>query len=632
MSKIKTGFGISVSVLALILAGPAASAPRTDWPSANHDNSSVRYSPLSQVNAGNVKNLAQAWIYHLKPGDFTGRLRYDESIPIVIGNTLYHGSPYGEVIAFNATTGDVKWQFKLPNDDTPAKRGISYWPGTGTIPPQIIFGTESGLLYSLNAADGTIRAGFGNNGSLDVKTADVMNGFKVPYNILQAPAIYKNLIIIGAGTGEGPGGSEGGAGPAGDTRAFDARTGQLVWTFHTVPRPGEIGYDSWDEPESTIARSGVNTWGYFSVDDARGILYMPLGAPNNDRVGIDRPGNGLFGSSVVAVNADTGKYIWHFQMTHHDAWDYDAPEAPLLVNIRHGGKTIPAVIAMNKASLLFTLDRVTGKPIFPIEERPVPASDVPGEKMSPTQPFPSKPRPLGQHTVSRDNLYKGDPTLQAYCEHMVDDNHMKLGGPYMPIGNNQYSMSPPGPAGGVNFWGGTFDPKLNLFVTNVSNVLQPMRLVRGPDGNWRNQGPLAGLRRFGDAEHHLLCGPTPWGELVAVNMNTGDVVYDKSVGVSDMLAPPYRNTGRPTGSGAFTTAGGLTFLGGTDDNRFRAFRTATGQQVWETKIDSSIEDSPISYQGSDGRQYIAAVATGGGIGTADTTVTGDELIVWALPK
>jgi quinoprotein glucose dehydrogenase len=193
-------------------------------------------------------------------------------------------------------------------------------------------------------------------------------------------------------------------------------------------------------------------------------------------------------------------------------------------------------------------------------------------------------------------------------------------------------MSPPGPAGGVNFWGGTFDPRLNLFVTNVSNVMQPMRLVRGPDGSWRNQGPLAGLRRFGDAEHHLLCGPTPWGELIAVNMNTGDVVYDKSVGVSEMLAPQYQNTGRPTGSGAFTTAGGLTFLGGTDDNRFRAFKTATGQQVWETKLTSSIEDSPITYQAADGRQFIAAAATGGGIGTADTTVTGDELIVWALPK
>ena len=636
MPKIKHLLGFSVSILALTMvingaAHAVTGAPRTDWPAVNHDNSAVRYSPLTQVNPGNVRNLRPVWIYHLRPNDFTGGLRYDESIPIVIGNTLYLGSPYGEVIALNATTGDVKWKFKLPNNDIPAKRGIAYWPGDGPIKPQIVFGTGSGLLYELNAADGTINAQFAANGVLDVKTPEIMNGFR-GYSILQAPAVYKNLLVIGSGTGEGPGGSEGGAGPAGDTRAFDARTGKLVWTFHTVPRPGEVGYGSWEEPESTIMRSGVNTWGYFSVDEARHILFMPLGAPNNDRVGIDRPGNGLFGSSVVAVNADTGAYLWHFQMVHHDAWDYDAPQAPLLVDIRHGGKTIPVVLAMNKASLLFTLDRVTGKPVFPIEERPVPASDVPGEKMSPTQPFPVKPRPIGQHTVSRDNLYKGDPTLQSYCEHMVDDNHMKLGGPFLPIANNQYSVSPPGPAGGVNYWGGTFDPKRNLFVTNVSNVFQPMRLVQGPDGSWRNQGPLAGLRRFGDVEHHLLCGPAPWGELVAVNMNTGDVVYDKSLGVSDMLAPPYQNTGRPGGSGAFTTASGLTFIGATDDNRFRAFNTATGEKVWETKLESSIEDSPITYQAADGRQFIAAVATGGGIGTVTTEANGDELIVWALPK
>lgn len=635
MSKIKKALGLSISVAAMTLAAGSAlgQAARTDWPSANHDNTSVRYSPLTQVNPTNVKNLKVEWTYHIKPADWKGRLQYDESIPIVIGNTMYLGTPYGEIIALNASTGKEIWKFRLPNDDTPAKRGIAYWGGAGSIKPQIVFGTNDGLLYELDAATGKVsNTGFGNGGTVDVKTPEIMNGFKVPYGILQAPSIYKNLIITGAGTGEGPGGSAGGAGPSGDTRAWDARTGKLVWTFHTVPHEGEVGYDSWDNPESTVARSGVNVWGYMSVDEKRGIVYMPLGAPNNDRIGIDRPGNGLFGSSVVAVDANTGKYIWHFQLVHHDAWDYDAPEAPLLVDIRHGGKTIPAVLAMDKAALLFTLDRTTGKPIFPVEERPVPASDIPGEKMSPTQPFPTKPEPIGQHTVSRDNLYKGEPQLQAYCEKMVDDNHMKLGGPFMPIAKEQYSISPPGPAGGVNFWGGTFDPKNNLFITNVSNVFQPMRLTQRPDGTWANQGPLAGLRRFGDIDRHLLCGPTPWGELVAVNMDTGETVYKKSVGVSDMLAPQYQNTGRPTGSGAFTTASGLTFLGGTDDKRFRAFRTTTGEQVWETKIDASIEDSPITYRGADGRQIIAAVATGGGIGTATTDVEGDTLYAWALPK
>ena len=240
----------------------------------------------------------------------------------------------------------------------------------------------------------------------------MQTGNNVPYSLLSSATIYKNLIIIGAGTGEGAGGSNAGSGPAGDTRAFDARTGKIVWTFHTVPRPGELGYETWEENSAKL-RSGVNVWGYTSLDEERGILYMPLGAPNNDRVGIDRPGNNLFSSSVVAVDANTGKYLWHFQLVHHDIWDYDTQSAPLLIDLQRNGTTVPALIIVNKTGLMFTLNRVTGKPIFDIVERPVPKSDLPGEHTSPTQPFPVKPPPLTQNTVSRDNLYKGEPQHQS---------------------------------------------------------------------------------------------------------------------------------------------------------------------------------------------------------------------------
>ena len=441
--------------------------------------------------------------------------------------------------------------------------------------------------------------------------------------------IYKNLIITDAGTGEGPGGSRAGSGPAGDTRAWDATTGKLVWTFHTVPRSGEFGYDTWSG-ESAKNRSGVNVWGYMSLDAARGILYMPLGAPNNDRVGIDRPGNNLFSSSVVAVDANTGKYLWHFQLVHHDIWDYDAQSAPLVVDLQRGGQTIPALLVVNKTGLLFTLNRVTGKPIFDVVERPVQKSDVPGEQASPTQPFPVKPEPLAQTMLSRDNLYKGEPEHQAYCERMVDDNNMKLGGLYMPIARERYSVSPPGPQGGINFWGPAYDPRLHLFVSNTTNLFQPMRLVQQPDGSWINAGPLAGLRRFGDPDRRLPCGPTPWGELVAVNMDTGDIAYRKTLGVSDMLPQAHQNTGRPSTGGVILTASGLTFVGGTDDFRFRAFATATGEKLWEIKLPSSIEATPITYTGSDGRQFVAVVATGGSL--TGSEVTNDEIITFALPK
>ena len=632
MARFTSRLALGVAFAALLGATGGAQVPpnATGWSASNYNESANRYSPLDQITAANVATLQPAWRFHLKPAGYTDPLKVDEAIPVVIGNTMYIASPYGAIHALDATTGVEKWKFQLPNHDVPSKRGLAYWPGGNGAQPQIIFGGASGGMYSINASNGALNDAFGKNGVVNLKTPEVMQtGMGAGYSLLSSPSIYKDLIITGAGTGEGPGGSNGGTGPAGDTRAWDARTGKLVWTFHTVPRPGEFGYDSWGG-DSAKNRSGVNVWGYTSLDVERGILYMPLGAPNNDRVGTDRPGNNLFSSSVVAVDATTGKYLWHFQLVHHDVWDYDTQSAPLVVDLVRNGTTIPALIMVNKTGLVFTLNRVTGKPIFDVVERPVPESDVPGELTSPTQPFPVKPEPLTQMTISRDHLYKGEPQHQSYCEHMVDDNNIKLGGPYMPIALNQYSISPPGPQGGINFWGGSYDPKLHLFVSNTTNLFQPMRLVQKPDGSYINEGTLAGLRRFGDADRHLPCGPTPWGELVAVNMNTGDIAYRKTLGVTDAFPPQLQNTGRPSTGGPILTASGLTFVGGTDDFRFRAFATATGQQLWEIKLPSSIEATPATYMGADGRQFVTVVSTGGSLTGSD--VTNDEIVAFALPK
>ena len=626
----RLALGVAFAALSGATGGAQVAPNATGWSASNYNESANRYSPLDQITAANVATLQPAWRFHLKPAGYTGPLKVDEATPVVIGNTMYIASPYGAIHALDATTGVEKWKFQLPNDDVPTKRGLAYWPGGNGTQPQIIFGGASGGMYSINASNGALNDAFGKNGVVNLKTPEVMQtGMDVAYSLLSSPSIYKDLIITGAGTGEGPGGSNGGTGPAGDTRAWDARTGKLVWTFHTVPRPGEFGYDSWGG-DSAKNRSGVNVWGYTSLDVERGILYMPLGAPNNDRVGTDRPGNNLFSSSVVAVDATTGKYLWHFQLVHHDVWDYDTQSAPLVVDLVRNGTTIPALIMVNKTGLVFTVNRVTGKPIFDVVERPVPKSDVPGEETSPTQPFPVKPEPLTQMTISRDHLYKGEPQHQSYCEHLVDDNNIKLGGPYMPIALNRYSISPPGPQGGINFWGGSYDPKLHLFVSNTTNLFQPMRLVQKPDGSYINEGPLAGLRRFGDADRHLPCGPTPWGELVAVNMDTGDIAYRKTLGVTDAFPPQLQNTGRPSTGGPILTASGLTFVGGTDDFRFRAFATATGQQLWETKLPSSIEATPATYMGADGRQFVTVVSTGGSLTGSD--VTNDEIIAFALPK
>ena len=619
-------FAAAFTVVSVAQRTPGA----TDWPSSNYDQSANRYSPLTQITAKNVSTLQQVWSFHLKPAGYTGRMREDEAIPIVIGNTMYLGSPYGAVIALDATTGAEKWRFQLPNNEVPATRGVAYWTGGGGLPSSIVFGTRSGGLYSLNAADGVPNAWFGENGVVNLKTPEVMQtGTTAAYSLLSSPTIYKNLIITGAGTGEGPGGSNGGAGPAGDTRAWDARTGKLVWTFHTVPRPGELGYDTWGG-DSAKNRSGVNVWGYTSLDAERGILYMPLGAPNNDRVGIDRPGNNLFSSSVVAVDANTGKYLWHFQLVHHDIWDYDTQSAPLLVDLIRDGKTVPAVIIVNKTGLMFTLNRVTGKPIFDIEERPVPKSDVPGEQASPTQPFPVKPEPLTQNDDLPQQSLQRRAAASVLLRTPGRRQQHEAGRALHADRLQPVQHFPAGSGGRHQLLGASYDPKLHLFISNTSNIFQPMRIIQRPDGSYVNAGPLAGTRRFGDPDRHLLCGPTPWGELVAVNMDTGNIAYRKTLGVSDALPPGMQDTGRPSSGGVVLTASGLTFVGGTDDFRFRAFATATGEKLWEIKLPSSVETTPITYLGADGRQFVTVVSTGGGL--TGSEVTNDEIIAFAVPK
>jgi quinoprotein glucose dehydrogenase len=621
------------SVVGLLLLLPLLGfgvAPDTgaNWPMPGRDSGGTRYSPLKQITPANVNQLKVAWVYHMKPAGSTS-LHPSEDQPLVVGPTMYVVTPYSRVVALDAATGHEQWVFQIPDGDQASVRGANYWSGGEGAGPAIIFGTRRGRMYSISAATGRLNTDFGDHGMVDLKTPEVMTtGKDKSYILPTPPLIYKNLVITGSGPGEGPGGLNGGVGPAGDTRAWDARTGKLVWTFHSVPRPGEVGHETW-AADSWKDRSGVNVWGYMTVDAARGILYMPFGAPNNDRVGVDRPGNNLFGSSLVALKAETGKLLWYFQVVHHDVWDMDLETPPTLFDIKRNGKTIPAVATVNKNALMFILNRVTGKPIYGVEERPVPQSNVPGEETSRSQPFPLLPEPLAQNTLSRDNLYKDTPEHKAWCEQYVDSNNMLLGAvPYTPTALDRYTVTLPGPQGGVNYYGGAYDPKLGLFVVNINNLGQPMRIIRNPDGSYINSGPLAGFVRFWDPSNHLPCTPTPWGQLVAVDVNTGKIAWRSTLGVTDSLPAGKQNTGRPGLGGAIVTASGLTFLGATDDARFRAFETRTGKEIWTVKLPASAESTPITYADANGQQYIAVVATGGfGIGAA---LAGDALVVFSL--
>jgi quinoprotein glucose dehydrogenase len=609
-----------------------------DWPMVGHDPGGRRYSILTQVTPANVHDLKVAWVYHMKPAtkadashaDISGAgFHLSEDQPLVIGQTMYVVTPYSRVVALDSSTGQEKWVFEIPDDDNASLRGAAYWPGEGSSAAAIIFGTRRGRMYSIDAATGGLNREFGVNGMVDLKTPEVMRtGMDKSYILPSPPTIYKNLVITGAGPGEGPGGKDGGLGPAGDTRAWDAKTGKLVWTFHSVPLPGETGHETWGG-DSWKNRSGVNVWGYMTVDVSRGILYMPFGAPNNDRVGVDRPGDNLFGSSLVAVNADTGKLLWYFQVVHHDIWDVDTESPPTLFDIRHGREVIPAVATVNKNGLMFILNRITGKPIYDVVEQPVPKSNVPGEQASPTQPVPVLPEPLSQVTLSRANLYKDTPEHKAWCEKYVDDNDMLLGEvQYTPTQLNRYTVPMPGTQGGVNYYGGAFDPKLGLFIVNVNNLAQPMRIIRQPDGSYINSGPLAGYQRFWNPANHLPCTPTPWGQLVAVNVNTGKIAWRSTLGVTDSLPEGKQNTGRPGLGGAIVTASGLIFIGATDDARFRAFDETTGKEIWTVKLPAAAESTPITYADTRGNQYVAVVATGGGL--IGAPLLSDAVIAYSL--
>src|SRR5271170_1950819 len=623
--------------------GSTSANSQADWPMVGHDPGGWRYSNLTQITPTNVRDLKIAWVYHMRPAakvdaahadinhSYSGAgFHQSEDQPLVIGQTMSVVTPYSRVVALDSSTGQEKWVFEIPDGDNASLRGAAYWPGDGGFAPAaIIFGTRRGRMYSISAATGHLNTEFGLNGMVDLKTPEVMKtGMDKSYILPSPPTIYKNLIITGAGPGEGPGGKDGGSGPAGDTRAWDATTGKLVWTFHSVPMPGEVGHETWGG-DRWKDRSGVNVWGYMTVDVQRVILYMPFGAPNNDRVCVDRPGDNLFGTSLVAVNADTGNLLWYFQVVHHDIWDVDTESPPTLFDVKRGGETIPAVATVNKNGLMFILNRVTGKPIYDVIERPVPKSNVPGEQTSPTQPFPVLPEPLSQVTLSRSNLYKDTPEHKAWCESYVDDNNMLLGEvQYTPTQLDRYTVPMPGTQGGVNYYGGAFDPKLGLFIVNVNNLAQPMRIIRNPDGSYINSGPLAGLTRFWDPVNHLPCTPTPWGQLVAVNVNTGKIAWRSTLGVTDILPEGKQNTGRPGLGGAIVTATGLIFSGATDDARFRAFEETTGKEIWTVKLPAAAESTPITYADAHGNQYVVVVATGGGL--IGAPLLSDAVVAYSL--
>jgi glucose dehydrogenase len=408
-------------------------------------------------------------------------------------------------------------------------------------------------------------------------------------------------VIVGPSTQE-----SGSVGPSGEPRGFDVRTGKLLWSFHTVPQPGEAGNDSWGE-NGWKNRAGPSQWGLDTVDSELGLVFLPVGNAADSFYGADRQGSNLYSNSVIALDALTGKLRWYYQMVHHDLWDYDMNAPPALIEVKRNGQTIPALAETNKMSLLFILDRRTGKPIFGVEERPVPKGDTPGEWYAPTEPFPVKPPPLSRTTMTRDDISRRTPEAEKFCSEWL--SRLRFGGLYTPFGMTP-SLSMPGTMGGGNWGGVSFDPQLGYIFVNTSSLGTVGQMAPTAPGAPLPYHNLGGYTRFIDQDGYP-CQQPPWGEMSAVNANTGEIVWRKPLGSYDELeAQGLKNTGAPNIGGSIATAGGLVFIAATTDSKFRAFDSRTGEERWVVKLDASGTTVPMTYLGSDGRQYVLVAAGG----------------------
>jgi quinoprotein glucose dehydrogenase len=628
--------GAAVCLL-LALAGCSSSKLSSQRYSANNweqyagDNSKSRYSTLAQVNTGNVASLKQTWVY--RSGDFSSNLKTTiECNPVIMDGVLYGSTPTLNLVALNAETGRQIWRFDplspallkelrekegidiKPGSWNEVNRGLIYWKKGEQ---KRIYFSAGIYLFALNADTGQPVPGFGIDGKIDMRQGLGRDIKGMDFSSTTPGVIFRDNLIIGSTVGEGPDPSA-----PGFVRAFNIHSGKLVWVFHTIPQAGEYGAESWKN-ESWKKAGGVNAWAGLSLDEKRGMVFIATGSPAWDFYGGDRYGDNLYGNCVIALDAATGKRRWHYQTVHHDIWDKDVPCPPNLVTVNQGGKHIDAVAQVSKTGYVYLLNRVTGKPLFPVEEVPVPASDIPGEQSSPTQPIPVKPKPFARVTLTENDLSTLNDSARAYALDVFRKS--KSGPQFTPIGE-KLTLIMPGLLGGSNWSGASFDPSTGILYVNSNDLPSLIGLGKNETGK-RYPVKNSGYGRFWDPGGYPAITP-PWGSLTAINLNDGEFAWQVTLGEFDELKakgiPP---TGAPNLGGSMVTAGGLVFIASTKDEKFRAFDKATGKLLWEIKLPAGGYASPATYM-VNGKQYIVIAAGGGG---KMNTPSGDYYIAYALP-
>ena len=615
-----------------------------DWPVYGHDVGGARYSPLTQITRANVSRLQVAWTYHTgMPAleNMGHRPPALEVTPIVVDGVMYVSTPTGIVAALDPATGTERWRFDAGVNPHRGygdfvSRGVSFWRDgrRGEACARRIFvATIDARLFALDAVTGKPCLGFGSGGVVDLRAGLRVAPFEFQaYEETSPPAVVGDLVIVGSGVAD----NAMLAPASGEVRAFDARTGRLQWTFDPIPQDStDPAYKTWQN--GSAKRTGAaNVWSVIVADPERDLVFLPTSSPAPDYFGGMRLGDNRYANSIVALRASTGKVVWHFQTVHHDIWDFDNASSPALVTVTKDGKSIPAVIQTGKSGMLFVLDRVTGEPIFPVEERAGPASSVPGEVASPTQPFTTVTPPLVPLRYSADDAWGPTPEAKAACHELLAA--LKNDGPFTPP-SLQGTLQQPGNIGGAHWGGVAIDEGHGLVVVPVNRVPAVVQLfvaegfngdsVRHADADrginnfeyTRMRGtPYVMRRRIILGPAGVPCTPPPFGALVAVNLATGGIQWNVPLGTFG------GQPGSPQLGGPIVTAGGLVFIGATLDKGFRAFDVETGRELWKTDLPASARATPMTYD-AGGRQFVV-IAAGG----SDVWGAGDAIIAFALPR
>jgi quinoprotein glucose dehydrogenase len=636
------------AVLLAVMGGGRSSVaqwsdgPIADWPYYGGDASGGRYSPLTQIDKGNVAQLEVAWVYHtgdVSDGTDDRRKSEFEATPIVVVGIMYLTTPFNRVVALDPETGRKKWGFDpkinlhSPYSEGLVNRGVALWTDPGKaesdICRRLIFlATIDARLFALDSKTGSLCSDFAAGGPIDLTRGISNITRRGEYEETSAPAIAGDLVIVGSSIAD----NDRVASPSGVVRAFDARTGDLRWSWNPIP-------------ESLAPTGAGNAWSTISVDAERELVFVPTTSASPDYHGLKRPGDNKWADSVVALQAKTGELVWGFQLVHHDLWDYDTASQPVLATLHRDRVEMPVVIQGNKTGSLFVLDRVTGKPVFAVEEHPVPKSHAEGEEASPTQPFPLAPPPLVPQRLTADDAWGPTAADRDACRSQI--RKLRSEGMFTPP-SVEGTIALPGNLGGMNWSSGAFDPEKQVFVTSVNNFAMEVHLIPRDRYDAVERSAKAGEFRAEVSPQHgtpygmsrevlhsparLPCNAPPWGSLVGVDLANGSVRWNVPMGTTaeTWLANTAATiSGTPNLGGPIVTAGGLVFIAAAMDNYLRAFDIDTGAELWKGKLPAGGQATPMTYRlRPDGKQFVVIAA--GGHGKIGTTL-GDSLVAFALP-